>query len=186
MRSATNRRFFVTRVAPGLLAVAAIACSGTTSPGTGDPPPGAASMNQGSSADTTAGRDLDLRLEAVTGSRPGRTTSGRNPFRFGSQQPVPDMSISEPEPVFEEPGPAPDGPVLPGLSPARPPLRFIGIVEAPSSGLIAVLTDGEVVFQGRQGETVEGRYRILRVAAERVVIELLPAGGRQVLALEGL
>ena len=59
-------------------------------------------------------------------------------------------------------------------------------VEAPSAGLIAVLTDGEAVFQGRQGDTVEGRYRILRVAAERVEIELLPAGGREVLALEGL
>jgi len=54
-----------------------------------------AGMIQGSSADTTAGGDLDLRLEAVTGSRPGRITSGRNPFRFGSV----DASGQSPEPA---------------------------------------------------------------------------------------
>ncbi len=163
--------------------MAAFACAGTADPG-----PGAATnpagMIQESSADTTAGGDLDLRLEAVTGSRPGRITSGRNPFRFGSL----DASGQSPEPARLAIEPTPTLAAPPAVAPVsrRSPLKFIGVVEAPSAGLIAVLSDGEAVFQGRQGDTVEGRYRIVRVAAERVEVELLPAGGRQVLALEGL
>ena len=174
------------RVAAGLVLVVTWACAGSVSPPTATGgSTDASGMNTGRSADTMAGGDLDVKLESVTGSRPGRTTSGRNPFRFGSE--IPDRPASDGESpdsgsdAEEEPPQGAPPPVV-----RRSPLRFIGIVDGPSTGLNAVLTDGEEVFHGRQGETVEGRYRIIRVAAERVEIELLPVGGRQVLALEGL
>ena len=52
--------------------------------------------------------------------------------------------------------------------------------------MIAVLTDGADVFQGRVGDTVDGRYRIARIAADGVELERLLAGGREVLRLDGL
>ena len=63
-------------------------------------------------------------------------------------------------------------------------LRFIGLVEAPASaGQIVVLSDGDTVFHGRAGETVDGRYRITRIGVNSVEVEHLAGGGRQVLRL---
>ena len=70
--------------------------------------------------------------------------------------------------------------------PQRPVARleFVGLVDAPSSaGLIAVLTDGDVVFHGREGETVEGQYRIVSIGPTSVEIERLSASEREVLHL---
>ena len=137
-------------------------------------------------ADTVSEANLDVRLEAVAGPRPKRASGNRNPFRFGSE------SLDAPaDPDLDpdrDPAPVPitvsNGSSRPGTR--LSPLELIGVVDAPNSvGLIAVLTDGEVVFQGRVGDTVEGRYRITRIATDTVEVELLPAGGRRVLHMEG-
>lgn len=169
----------------GATLISTLGCSGGADPDEGNQAAvSQTGMNTVGSADTMAGGGLDLRLESVTASRPGRTDSGRNPFRFGSDEPSQLQRWAGS--AAPDPTPVTAAPMAPPPVPRRSPLRFIGIVEAPSAGLIAVLTDGDVVFEGRQGEVLEGRYRILRVSAERVELELLPAGGRQVLALEGL
>ena len=51
--------------------------------------------------------------------------------------------------------------------------------------MIAVLSDGESVFQGRVGDTIDGRYRIRRIGSNTAELELLQSGERQVLHLDG-
>ncbi len=140
-----------------------------------------AGMNGGPAADIVQERALDLRLDALSEPRPARAVSSRNPFRFDRFEldGVPSPTRHRTETRREAPRPAAAEP------PSR--LRFIGVVDAPeSAGLIAVLADGADVFQGRVGDTVDGRYRIARIAADTVEIERLIGGGRQVLRLDGL
>ena len=78
----------------------------------------------------------------------------------------------------------PMGPVGP---PPPPPiqLKFIGIVNAASTSKIAVLSDGKNVFYGREGETVDGRYRIERIGVESIEMARTDGQGRQVIRLSG-
>ena len=152
--------------------------STTGQPGSGiEQPPG---------TDTVTVGDLEVWLDRVANQRPDVESGPRNPFRFRSE-PTP-----EPPQVGTEvpPGGPEETSLTGGRIPQRPPggpvalLEFVGLVDAPSSaGLIAVLTDGDVVFHGREGETVEGQYRIAKIGPNSVEIERLPAGGRQVLQL---
>ena len=69
---------------------------------------------------------------------------------------------------------------------ARRSLRFIAVVDAPqSAGFIAVLSDGETVFQGRVGDTIDGRYRIMSIGTDTAELVFLPTGERQVLHRDG-
>ena len=146
-----------------------------------------AGMRGGPPADTVQESDLDVRLDVLAGRRPARVVSGRNPFRFGSVALEPSPSASATGPGAEA---SPETPLeTPRAAAAEPAarLRFIGIVDAPeSAGLIAVLADGSDVFQGRVGDTVDGRYRIAGIARDTVEIERLISGGREVLRLDGL
>jgi hypothetical protein len=66
------------------------------------------------------------------------------------------------------------------------PLRFIGIVQKQGdSTKIAVLSDSRGVYHGREGDVIEGRYRIVRVGNESVELVYLDGRGRQVLRLTG-
>jgi hypothetical protein len=67
------------------------------------------------------------------------------------------------------------------------PLKFIGIVEAPTqSKRIAALVDSTGhSFQGREGEVVAGQYRILKIGVESVEMAYLDGRGRQTIRLTG-
>jgi hypothetical protein len=105
---------------------------------------------------------VDVRLDLLTSTGGDAATVSRNPFRF--QQRVDPAAAARraaaPRPEFTAP-PAPTGP------PPPPPitLRFIGLIEAPPrTGRVALLSDGRGgLMYGREGDTVEGRYRILRL-----------------------
>lgn len=134
-------------------------------------------MNGAPAADRVQRSALDVRLEALSEPRPERTVAGRNPFRFG------DRGTGPPPAAVE----AVDRQVRARPRAAPPPLRLIGVVDAPeSAGPIAVLADGDGVFQGRVGDTIAGRYRIVRIAADTVEVEQLVAGGQRILRLDGL
>ena len=141
-------------------------------------------MDDGAATDRRDEMSLDLRLEALDERRPDVLLQARNPFVFGSRSPT--------EPV-EERVPAqrrPPGPDSLGASreafvpPVR--LRMIGLVESvDGSAQIAVLTDGEIVLHGREGDIMEGRYRIIDIASTSVEIESIEDGRRRVLRLTG-
>jgi hypothetical protein len=80
----------------------------------------------------------------------------------------------------------PTGPPPP---PPLPPIpyKFVGLVEVPGqSKRIAVLSDGRSapVF-GREGDIIEGRYRIVQIGAESIEMEYLDGRGRQRIRLSG-
>jgi len=125
-----------------------------------------------------------VRLQALRARRPEPDTSQRNPFRLQPQAPPP-----APAPP---PGPGAGGLSVPGdLPPAPPPpppilLKFIGVVEGGGrTGRIAVLSDGRDVFYGRDGDVVDGRYRIIRIGVESIEMSYVDGRGRQTIRLTG-
>ena len=78
----------------------------------------------------------------------------------------------------------------PPTGPLRPPpipLKFIGLVEAPSqAGRVAILSDGRGnVFYGKEGDTIEGRYRMLKIGPELIELSYMDGRGRQTIRLSG-
>jgi len=67
------------------------------------------------------------------------------------------------------------------------PFKFIGVLEqGPGKPTIAVLSDSRGnVFHGIEGETIEGRYKILRVGVESIEMSYLDGRGRQTIRLTG-
>jgi hypothetical protein len=126
-----------------------------------------------------------VRLDRITAERPDPDEGVRSPFRLGA-------AAVSPRPVLPpEAGLVPD-PVAPAEDKAgtpRPPamsVKFIGVVEAPqSTGRVAVLSDGRYVYHGRQGEVIDGRYKILKIGVESIEIEILNGGGRRTIRLTG-
>jgi len=129
-----------------------------------------------------AGPVADVRLDLLTASGGDTPTVSRNPFRF-QQRVVPvARRAAPPRPEFTAP-PVPTGP------PPPPPitLRFIGLIEAPPrTGRVALLSDGRGgLMYGREGDTVDGRYRMLRVGLDSIEMAYLDGRGRQTIRLSG-
>jgi len=127
-----------------------------------------------------------VRLDALTASRPEPATGGRDPFRFRAPGPGrgqgPDIA---PPDIPADVGPSADAPIVPS-GPPPIPLRFIGVMRLPQSGrLIAVLSDGNGVYRGSEGDIIEGRYRIVRLRPEAVELAYVDGQGHQVIRLSG-
>ena len=134
-----------------------------------------------------AGVEL-IALDRLEMPAPEPTAAGRNPFRFEAQrQAAPpgggvraDRSLPDDEPA----GPPTTGPVQAGPPPI--PLRFIGTVDELARHLkLAVLSDGRNVFYGREGDIIEGRYRILRIGVESIEMTYVDGRGQQTIRLTG-
>jgi len=122
-----------------------------------------------------------LRLALLTTEKPPPEGGERDPFRFGERA-APPPSAGERPAVAAGPRPQmPEGP------PPPPPitLKFIGVVDTSDQRKIAVLSDGQNVFYGREGEIVEGRYRIERISAESIEMAWADGTGHQVIRLSG-
>jgi hypothetical protein len=126
-----------------------------------------------------------IALEALRAVPPDPIASSRNPFRF-QQGSVPSEEDSGgggplrggPGPVVQAPAPPPGPPPI--------PLRFIGIVDETTRHLkLAVLSDGRNVFYGREGDIIEGRYRIVRIGLESIVMTHMDGRGQQTIRLSG-
>ncbi len=164
----------------GVTCTGLIGCQGVQ-PGPSAPATLDSSANSAPAASSGSEETLDVRLEAVGESRPEASLQTRNPFRFGSPSPG-GLTELEPAPLAgltPVPLAAPPG----GLPALQPRVRMIGLVEAETAGLIAVLTDGTAVFHGRAGDIVEGQYRVLSVEPTSVELESLSDGRRQLIRL---
>lgn len=134
----------------------------------------------------------DVRLDALEPEWPALVESARNPFRF---QPRASAAPARPAAVAQRPlappsvagGPGGAGgagaPVV--QAPPPIPLKFIGAIEAPGVGKIAALSDGKFVYHGREGDIIEGRYRIVKIGVESIVMEHADGRGRQTIRLTG-
>ena len=78
------------------------------------------------------------------------------------------------------------GPIEPPPPPPIP-LKFIGLVnqDDPKVGRVAVLSDSRGVYHGREGDIIEGRYRILKIGVESIDLAYLDGRGRQTIRQTG-
>ena len=137
-----------------------------------------------------------LGLDRISAQRVG-PANRRDLFRFGSAQPAAIEGQPEREPAptgatRPSPGtatasePDDDAPAVPiGPPPAPPiPLRYVGYAETPGTGKVAALSDGRFTYHGREGDVIEGRWRVVQIGVESLVIERVDGTGRQTLRLQ--
>lgn len=120
-----------------------------------------------------------VKFDALSGVEEG-PDAGRNPFAFGAL-PAPPTPVLPPElsrpavPVAPEPtGPPPI------------PLRLTGITVLPDSGrTVVTLRDpaSNTLFQAVEGDVVDGRYRVVRVGPQSVVLSYLDGSGTRTVVL---
>lgn len=126
-----------------------------------------------------------VRLDVLKRTRPEPGEGERDPFTFGSRRP----SASQSQNTDPVPGPVAPTPVVVPQGPPPPPpitLKFIGILNTASTSKIAVLSDGKGnVLYGREGETIDGRYRIDRIGVESIDMAWTDGRGHQVIRLSG-
>jgi hypothetical protein len=129
-----------------------------------------------------------IALDRLQKPAPEPAAAGRNPFRFEAQRQAAQegrVRAGPPGVPDDEPaGPTTNGPVQAGPPPI--PLRFIGTVDELARHLkLAVLSDGRNVFYGREGDIIEGRYRILRIGVESIEMTYVDGRGQQTIRLTG-
>ena len=118
--------------------------------------------------------------------QPEPSDTGRDPFRFESA-PAAGRSGATTGPGAGAPPPQPVMPAEPQEPPGPPPvpLKFIGFAKQGQGRLYAVLRDERGVYYGAVGDVVEGRYRILRVAADAIEVSYVDGRGRTTIPLSG-
>jgi len=180
----TPRRRQIVLAAPlvgaGLLA-AAITARDDAPAGTGAPTSVRTSAPAAASGQVPV---ADVKLELLEGAHGELAEPRRNPFRFQARPAPP-----APRPVAPPVAASPPRATAPAGPPPPPPipLRFIGLVDAPTqAGRIAIVSDGRGnVFYGKEGDIIEGRYRVLKVGPDIVELSHLDGRGRQTIRLSG-
>jgi hypothetical protein len=130
----------------------------------------------------------DIRLEALKQRRLNEVGGQRNPFRFYVPPPPPPA----PPPVASfkpPPAPALDPGPPPVIGPPQPPpitLKYIGFLDdVPGLGKVAAFSDCRTTMRGREGEIIDGRYRLVRIGIESVVMEYPDGRGRTTIRMSG-
>lgn len=127
-----------------------------------------------------------VKLEALTADREEPSAKARNPFRYQPKAPPPPppQPVAPPSLAVDPAKPAPTVPT--GPPPLPPiPLKFIGVLERANGVKWAVLSDGKVTMHGRDGDIIDGRYRIVKIATESIEVTYVDGRGRQVIRLTG-
>jgi len=127
-------------------------------------------------------------LGALEVQRPEPDESTRNPFRFKPKPappPMPSAALIKQQQAAAA-AQAASGPVDPP-PPPRIPLKYIGDMTDPKNAgkKIAILSDALGTYYGREGDVVEGRYRILRIGVESIELAYLDGRGRQTIRQTG-
>ncbi len=180
-RAAASRRTWVLLGFLVVVALGAVVLKWGSSPPAAGPAATSNTQRPGSSAATTGApaAELDVKLDTLSAPREEPAAIERNPFRFeAARRPQAEGSARASRPPVRpdpEPAPQPSGPP----PPPPIPLKFIGIIESPQAGRVAALSDGRRVFHGRVGDIIEGRYRIVRIGVESIVLEYADGSGPQ-------
>lgn len=143
----------------------------------------ASSRNRGTTTQPpVSGIRLDL-LEHSTGDYPAPE---RNPFKFEAPRTPQSASANAGRGRRAAPAPLPEPP--PGPPPLPPiPWRFVGVAELPAGrGRAGAFSDGRGnTVWAKEGDIIDGRYRVLRVGADSADLAYLDGRGRQSLRLSG-
>jgi hypothetical protein len=127
-----------------------------------------------------------VRLSSLSQSRDEPSSATRNPFKFRREAPGGGTATEKP-PVFQPVQPS-DVTAPAGPPPPPPiPLKFIGVLEKTDGNRWAVLSVGEgrAPLHGKEGDIIDGRYRILKIGNESIDLAYLDGRGRQTIRLTG-
>ena len=130
-----------------------------------------------------------LKLDALRAT-PALDEAGRNPFIFGvrNEPSAPGSAfITTPQPGGAFGPPAPPPPPVP-QGPPPIPLRLAGltITEAGGRPLVTLKDLGtNALYQAFEGDIVDGRYRVVKVGVQSVVVSYLDGSGIRTLPLGG-
>jgi hypothetical protein len=176
-------------IALAIAAILLIAVAAWTVQHSSTPPPAAApggataSSTQPPSKHPTA----EIDLEGLEAKRPEPQESDRNPFRFKPKQaPPPAAAVRQQQEQAAAAAQAAAGPSEPP-PPPRIPLKYIGEMSDPkqTGHRVAILSDARGVYYGREGDVVEGRYRIIKIGVESIELAYLDGRGRQTIRQTG-
>lgn len=126
----------------------------------------------------------DVRLESLEHRDEASATPSRDVFQFQSRRAeAVESEPSRPPVAVDTRPPAPVGPP----PPPPIPLRYIGYLDQPGQvPRVAVLSDGRGnVFNGKEGDIIEGRYRVLRIGTDSADLIYVDGRGRQTIRLSG-
>jgi hypothetical protein len=106
------------------------------------------------------------------------TAPGRNPFRFGVRPPPPAPPPPPPMPI-PEPLPPPPPPI------PQVPLTYTGIIVGASQERVAILKDSQsgALFYAKDGDILDGRYRVVKVGETSALVEWVDGTGRRTLTI---
>ena len=156
----------------------------TTAPAAAAPGGATASSTQPQSKHPIA----EIDLEALEAKRPEPEESDRNPFRFKPKPapPPPAAAVRQQQERAAAAAQAAAGPSEPP-PPPQIPLKYIGEMSDPkkTGHRVAILSDARGVYYGREGEIIEGRYRILKIGVESIELAYLDGRGRQTIRQTG-
>lgn len=140
------------------------------------------SAGSGKPADSTVidPADLDVKIESLQAKRPDPGGLERNPFRYKPPPAPPPPPPVKVTPVDPGPPPPPPPPVIPPI-----PLKFMGTVERGKLKLAALTDCKGFTYAGREGESIDGRYRLVRIGEESVVMEYVNGTGRTTIRKSG-
>ena len=125
----------------------------------------------------------DVHLEVLNAPRPKPDDVNRNLFRFKPKPVPPPVAVPRPAlPPTPSPPPAPSGPP----PPPDIPLKFAMVMSQGSGPKVAVLLDtlGHQIY-AREGEVIEGRYKVWKIGVESIEISYLDGRGRKTIRLSG-
>lgn len=148
-----------------------------------------------------ASNPVTARAETATGSMPapqvvrlGELNAvsefgevGRNPFTYGARPAPPPPP---PRPQGPPPGMASLPPMTPPAPQGPPPigLKLTGITTAEQNGRPMVSLKDPVsnaLFQAFEGDIVDGRYRVVKVGTQSVVLSYVDGSGTRTISLGG-
>ncbi len=91
--------------------------------------------------------------------------------------------VADPSPGSQTPVTLP--PVDTGPPPLVPPYRFFGyVMNLPSGNRRGFFQNGEDIFIAAEGETLQNRFRVLRISTNNVEMEELASGRRATVQIE--
>jgi hypothetical protein len=178
----------MTAIRKGFLALALLGVAAVlvTQPWSDDPADRAGAPSnqtgQGASGARVEVPVVDLGLSRLTAERGEVDAPDRNPFEFRPAPPPPppprDTAAARPDAFAPPPpqGPPPPPPI---------PLKFFGLGQVGGTR-VAWFSDARGnIIQGKEGDIIEGRYRLIRIAGETVDMAYLDGRGRQTIRLSG-
>ena len=129
---------------------------------------------------------LEVRLNDLKQPPPASADAARNPFRFYVKPPPPSPRPTTPQAT--QPGPPPvqsTNPTAPNYVPPPITIKFIGVLEK-NGTKYAIFSDGKgPPVHAREGETVLGQYKLLKIGVESVTMSYLDGKGMQTIPMRG-